>query len=50
VQVQQILAQDLPAFNLWYKDSIVVHNRRITGVTISPSGNFNFLCAAKVQM
>jgi len=50
VQVQQILAQDLPAFNLWYKDSIVVHNRRITDVTISPSGNFNFLCAAKVQM
>jgi peptide/nickel transport system substrate-binding protein len=50
IQVQQILAQDLPAFNLWYKDAIVVHNRRLSGVSVSPSGSFEFLCAARVQM
>src|SRR4029077_8890830 len=36
-QAQRILAQDLPAFNLWYLDSVVVHNRRLTKMTVSPS-------------
>jgi peptide/nickel transport system substrate-binding protein len=49
-QAQQILARDLPAFNLWYKDSIIVHNRRLTGISISPSGSFEFLRTAKLQM
>jgi peptide/nickel transport system substrate-binding protein len=50
VQVQQILARDLPAFNLWYKDSVVVHNRRISGIVVSPSGSFGFLRSAHAQM
>jgi peptide/nickel transport system substrate-binding protein len=50
VQVQQILARDLPAFNLWYKDSIIVHNRRLSGIAISPSGSFEFLTTARVEM
>jgi len=50
VRAQQILARDLPAFNLWYKDSIVVHNRRLSGISISPSGSFEFLSTARVQM
>jgi peptide/nickel transport system substrate-binding protein len=40
---QQILARDLPAINLWYRDTVVVHNRRLTGVTPSPSGSYIFL-------
>ncbi|HVU45039.1 MAG TPA: ABC transporter substrate-binding protein, partial [Terracidiphilus sp.] len=28
IEVQQILARDLPAFNLWYLDTVVVHNKR----------------------
>jgi peptide/nickel transport system substrate-binding protein len=50
VKAQQILALDLPAFNLWYKDSIVVHNRRLSGISISPAGSFTFLRAAKLEM
>ncbi len=42
-QVQQILARDLPVIPLWYLDSVIVYNRRITGVVISPSGTFDFL-------
>lgn len=42
-QAQQILALDLPAINLWYKDTVVVHSRRLTGVIPSPSGSFTFL-------
>jgi len=50
VEAQQILARDLPAFNLWYKDSVVVHNRRVAGIAISPSGSFAFLRTARLQM
>ena len=50
VKAQQILARDLPAFNLWYKDSIVVHNRRLSKIAISPSGSFEFLTSARLQM
>jgi peptide/nickel transport system substrate-binding protein len=49
VQVQQILARDLPSINLWYLDTIVVHSRRLEGVHTSPSGNFEFLRTAVVQ-
>lgn len=43
VEAQQILARDLPAFNLWYLDTIVVHNRRLTHVEPTPSGSYTFL-------
>jgi peptide/nickel transport system substrate-binding protein len=43
VQVQQILAKELPALPLWFLDSVVIYNRRISGVEASPSGNFYFL-------
>jgi peptide/nickel transport system substrate-binding protein len=50
IRAQQILARDLPAFNLWYKDSIVVHNRRLSKIDLSPSGSFKFVCAMWLQM
>ncbi|MES2223057.1 MAG: ABC transporter substrate-binding protein, partial [Acidobacteriota bacterium] len=43
VQVQQILAKEMPTLPLWFVDSVVIYNRRITGVEASPSGNFYFL-------
>jgi peptide/nickel transport system substrate-binding protein len=43
VEAQQILARDLPAINLWYQDSLVVHNRRLTHVIPTPSGSYTFL-------
>ena len=42
-EIQQILATDLPSINLWYLDTVVVHNRRLENVTLSSSGNFGFL-------
>jgi peptide/nickel transport system substrate-binding protein len=48
VEAQQILARDLPAINLWYRDTIVVHNRRLTHVVPSPSGNYAFLETAEL--
>ena len=43
VEAQQILAKDLPAVNLWYLDTVVVHNRRLTQVNPSASGSYLFL-------
>jgi peptide/nickel transport system substrate-binding protein len=45
---QQILACDLPAMNLWYLDTIVVHNRRLTDVVPAPSGSYAFLETARL--
>ncbi len=48
-QVQQILAEDLPYINLWYYDNVVVHTRRVSGITLNPSGNYNFLKTAQLN-
>jgi peptide/nickel transport system substrate-binding protein len=42
-EVQQILARDLPAINLWYRNTVLVHNRRLTHVVPAPSGSYIFL-------
>jgi len=47
-EVQQILARDLPAINLWYRDTVVVHNLRLTHVVPSPSGSYMFLETAEL--
>jgi peptide/nickel transport system substrate-binding protein len=49
VEAQQILARDLPAINLWYRDTVVVHNRRLTHVIPSPSGSYTFLETAELK-
>jgi ABC-type transport system substrate-binding protein len=48
IQAQQILARDLPAVNLWYLDTVVAHNRRLTDVVPSPSGSYRFLETASL--
>ena len=48
VEAQGILARDLPAFNLWYLNTVVVHNRRLTNVIPSPSGSYTFLESAEL--
>jgi peptide/nickel transport system substrate-binding protein len=49
VEAQQILASDLPAINLWYRDTVVVHNKRLTHVVPTPSGSFAFLETAELS-
>jgi peptide/nickel transport system substrate-binding protein len=48
VEAQQILARDLPAFNLWYLDTVVVYNKRLTHVVPTPSGSYSFLETAEL--
>ncbi len=48
VEAQQILARDLPAINLWYRDTVVVQSRRLTHVTPTPAGSYTFLNTAEL--
>ncbi len=48
VEAQQILARDLPAINLWYLNTIVVHNRQLTHVVPTQSGSYTFLETARL--
>jgi peptide/nickel transport system substrate-binding protein len=48
-EVQRILARDMPAINLWYLDTVLVHNRRLQNLHLSPSGNYDFLRDATLK-
>jgi peptide/nickel transport system substrate-binding protein len=48
VEVQQILAEELPGIPLWYPNNEVVHTRRVANVRPRASGNFDFLREAEV--
>jgi peptide/nickel transport system substrate-binding protein len=48
VQVQEILARDLPYINLWYLDNVLVHSRRVQGIELNPAGNYDFLRTAEL--
>jgi peptide/nickel transport system substrate-binding protein len=45
-EIQTILAKDLPYINLWYYDNLMVHSRRVGGLTLNASGNYDFLKTA----
>ncbi len=48
-EIQQILAEDLPYVNLWYFNNVMVSSRRVHGLTLNPSGNFDFLRTAELS-
>ena len=47
-QIQRLLAEELPSLNLWYLDNVLVHSRRVTNLTLNPSGNYDFLKTAEL--
>jgi peptide/nickel transport system substrate-binding protein len=48
VEVQRILAEELPGIPLWYPNNELVHTRRIVSVRPRASGNFDFLREAEI--
>jgi peptide/nickel transport system substrate-binding protein len=42
-KVQKIIAEDLPYVSLWFMDNVSVHRMRISGVQLSPTGDYDFL-------
>ncbi len=49
IQIQQILARELPTLPLWYPDNVVVHSTRLSHLTLDPGGSFDFLRTAKLR-
>jgi peptide/nickel transport system substrate-binding protein len=49
VQAWQIISSDLPLLPLWYPANIVVANKRVGNIKISPSGDWGFLKDITVQ-
>jgi peptide/nickel transport system substrate-binding protein len=49
LEVQQILAEDLPGIPMWYPNNEVVHTRRVEGVRTRGAGTFDFLREAWVK-
>jgi peptide/nickel transport system substrate-binding protein len=47
-EIQQILAEDLPYINLWYFDNVMVYSKRVRGLEMNPSGNYDFLRTAEL--
>jgi peptide/nickel transport system substrate-binding protein len=47
-EIQTVLAEDLPEINLWYLDNVVVSSKRVRGITLNPSGNYDFLKTAEL--
>jgi peptide/nickel transport system substrate-binding protein len=49
VQVEEILAEEMPSVPLWYPDSEVVHTTRLEGVRAREDGSFDFLRDGRVR-
>ncbi len=47
--IQQMLAADLPYFDLWYFDNVMVHSARVENLHLNPSGNYDFLRTAELM-
>jgi len=47
-EIQQILAEDLPYINLWYFDNVMVYSKRVRGLQMNPSGDYEFLKTAEL--
>lgn len=48
-QVWQIVSNDLPLLPLWYPANIVIANKRIGNIKISPSGDYSFVKDITIQ-
>jgi peptide/nickel transport system substrate-binding protein len=48
LEVQKILADNLPSIPMWYPNNEIVHTRRIANVRPRVSGTFDFLLEAEV--
>jgi len=48
-QVWQIVSNDLPLLPLWYPANVVIANKRIGNIKISPSGDYSFVKDITVQ-
>lgn len=49
-EIQKIVVEDEPYIDLWYYDNVCVHRERVTGITIPPGGDYDFLESADFML
>jgi peptide/nickel transport system substrate-binding protein len=47
--IQRVVSEDLPYVSLWYPDNVAVYNKRIQGMWLFPTGNFEFTSDIWIQ-
>jgi len=48
-EVQRIVADDLPYISLWFSDNVAVHRRHLSNISLTPSGDYDFLTEAVLK-
>ena len=47
-EIQKLVAVDEPYINLWFNDNVCVHRGRVSGISVSPGGSYDFLRTAEI--
>lgn len=48
-EIQRIVAEELPYISLFYIDNVAVFNKRVTGMRLTPAGDYNFLSSLQIH-
>jgi peptide/nickel transport system substrate-binding protein len=48
-EIQRIVAEELPYISMFYVDNICVYNKRVDGIHLSPTGDYDFLTKIHVR-
>lgn len=48
-EIQRIVAEELPYISLFYVDNVAVYNKRIDGISLSPTGDYSFLANIRIN-
>jgi peptide/nickel transport system substrate-binding protein len=48
-EIEKIVAEDTPYLSLWFDDAICVHRKRIKGIHLTPSGDYDFLRSVEAE-
>jgi peptide/nickel transport system substrate-binding protein len=48
-EIQRIVAEELPYISMFYADNVCVYNKRVEGIQLSPSGDYDFLTKIHVR-
>ena len=48
-EIQRIIAEELPYISMFYPDNVCVYNKRVEGIHLSPTGDYDFLTKIHVR-
>ena len=48
-EIQRIVAEELPYISMFYADNVCVYNKRIEGIRLSPTADYEFLTRIRVR-